>query len=48
MGVVSESSGVGFAVVMVLEGFGLVFWPGWRMALWCIPRFCSIFSPIFY
>ena len=48
MGVVSESSGVGFAVVMVLEGFGLVFWPGWRMALWCIPRFCSIFSSIFY
>ena len=44
MGVVSESSGVGFAMLMVLESFGLVLWPGWRMALWCLPRFCSIFS----
>ena len=32
MGVVSESSSMGF-VVVVVEGFGLVLWSGWRMAL---------------
>ena len=37
MGVVSESSSMGFVVVVVVvvvvEGFGLVLWSGWRMAL---------------
>ena len=34
VGVVSESSGGGFVMVVVLEDFG-VLWCGWRMALWC-------------
>ena len=34
VGVVFESSGVGF-VVVVLEGFGVMLWCSWRIALWC-------------
>ena len=36
VGVISELSGGGFVVVVVLEDFGLVvLWSSWRMALWC-------------
>ena len=37
VGVVFESSGRGFVVVVVVveEDFGVVLWCGWRMALWC-------------
>ena len=37
VGVVSGLSGGSFVVVVVvaLEGFGLVLWSSWRMALWC-------------
>ena len=35
VGVVSESSGGGFVVVVMLEDFGVVLWHGWRTALWC-------------
>ena len=35
VGVVSESSGGCFVVVVVLEDFEVVLWCGWRMALRC-------------
>ena len=35
LGVISEFSGGGSVVVVVLEDFGLVLWSSWRMALWC-------------
>ena len=35
VGVVFESSGRGFVVVVVLEDFEVVLRCGWRMALWC-------------
>ena len=35
VGVVSGSSSGSFEVAVALEGFGLVLWSSWRMALWC-------------
>ena len=33
--VVSGSISGGFVVVVVLDGFGLMPWSGWRVILWC-------------
>ena len=46
VGVVSESSSGGFAVVVVvvLEDFGLVLWSSWRMVLWRSDDFFRCFS----
>ena len=35
VGMVCESSGGSFVVVVALQDFGVLLWCGWRMALWC-------------
>ena len=45
VGVLFESSGGGFVVVMLVE-FWVVLWCGWRMALWCWNESGELFATL--